>query len=84
MLRLAAVATMLAVMLPATQCFAITAKEKMATCKFGADDQKLQGKARNTFMKKCMANKDEPRGPAVGAPPPPPAGGMPPPPPPQH
>ena len=41
----------------------------METCKFGADDQKLQGAARDTFMKKCMANKDDPRGPAVGAPP---------------
>jgi len=48
----------------------------METCKFGADDQKLQGTARNKFMKKCMANKDDPRGPAVGAPP---AAGTPPP-----
>ena len=32
----------------------------MATCKFGADDQKLQGPARNAFMKKCMSNKDDP------------------------
>ena len=43
--------------------FAVTAKDKMATCKFGADDQNLtrQG-ARSAFMKKCMSNKDEPRG----------------------
>jgi hypothetical protein len=34
----------------------------MATCKFGADDQHLQGKARGAFMKKCMSNADEPRG----------------------
>jgi hypothetical protein len=51
----------------------------MATCKFGADDQKLLGKARNAFMKKCMSNKDDPRG-APMAPPP----NAPPPPPPPH
>jgi psiF repeat len=38
----------------------------MATCKFGADDQKLQGAARKAFMKKCMSDKDEPHG-ATGA-----------------
>lgn len=83
MIRFAAVA-MLAVMLPASPSLALTAKQKMETCKFGADDQQLQGKARAAFIKKCMANKDEPRGPAVGAPPPPAAGGAPPPPPAQH
>jgi hypothetical protein len=41
----------------------------MATCKFGADDQRLQGAARNAFLKKCMANRDDPRGPTpAGAP----------------
>jgi hypothetical protein len=63
--------------LPSAPSLAVSAKEKMATCKFGADDQKLQGKARSAFMKKCMSNRDEPRGataapPAAGAPPPPP------------
>ena len=58
-------------------CFAVTSKDKMATCKFGADDQSLKGKARNAFVKKCMSNKDEPRGqpmaaPGRRAPPPPP------------
>ena len=51
----------------------------MATCKFGADDQKLKGVARKVFINKCMANKDDPRGPAVGTAPPPQGGGMPPP-----
>jgi psiF repeat len=85
MVRYAVAAAMLAVLLPATPSFALTPKAKMATCKFGADDQKLEGPARKTFLKKCMANKDDPRGPAVGPPPPrpaPAAGGMPPPP--QH
>ena len=63
-----AFAALLAVTLPAAPAAAVTAKDKMATCKFGADDQKLQGAARSAFMKKCMSNKDEPRGsPAPGA-----------------
>ncbi len=43
-----------AVSLPAA---ALTAKQKMETCKFGADDQKLKGKARTSFISKCMANE---------------------------
>ncbi len=78
MIRLIVTAAMLAVMLPAAPSFALTPKQKLETCKFGADDQKLQGKARNAFIKKCMANKNEPRGSAVGAPPP--AAGVAPPP----
>lgn len=65
MLRYAVIAAMLTVMLPNAPCLALTAKDKMATCKFGAEDQKLQGAARNAFMKKCMSNKDDPRGPAT-------------------
>ena len=71
MLRYAAIAAMLTVLLPTAPSFAVTAKEKMATCKFGADDQKLKGAARKSFMAKCMSNKDDPRGsPAPGAAPP--------------
>jgi hypothetical protein len=54
--------------LPSAPSFAVSAKDKMATCKFGADDQKLQGAARNAFMAKCMSNRDDPRGPGVGKP----------------
>lgn len=43
-----------------TPAFAITAKQKMETCKFGADDQKLAGAARKSFLAKCMANGDAP------------------------
>jgi hypothetical protein len=39
---------------------AVTAKEKMETCKFGADDQKLSGPEHKAFMKKCMAAGDGP------------------------
>ena len=38
----------------------ISAQEKMKTCEFGADDQKLTGAARRDFIKKCMANEDAP------------------------
>ena len=60
-------AAVLAALLSCAPCYAVTAKDKMVTCKFGADDQHLQGKARSAFMKKCMSNEDEPRG-APGAP----------------
>jgi psiF repeat len=69
MLRYVIAAAMLAVMLPSSPSFAVTTKDKMATCKFGADEQKLIGAARNKFIKKCMANKDDPRGPPIGPPP---------------
>jgi hypothetical protein len=78
MYRYAFLVAILIAMLPSAPSFAVSAKDKMATCKFGADDQKLQGPARNTFMKKCMSNNDDPRGSATGAPPA--AGGVPPPP----
>ena len=61
--RYALVAAALIVLVPANPCFAVDAKQKMATSKFGADDQKLQGAARNAFLKKCMANRNDPRGP---------------------
>jgi len=67
MYRYAFIAVMLTAMLPGIPAYAVSAKDKMATCKFGADDQKLQGASRNAFLKKCMANKDDPRGPAIGA-----------------
>ena len=62
-----AIAAILVVMLPAAPSFALSAQDKMATCKFGADDKRLQGAARDAFMKKCMADKNDPRGPARGA-----------------
>lgn len=81
MLRFALAAAVLVVTLPCVPSYAVTQKDKMATCKFGADDQHLEGKARSAFMKKCMSNKDEPRGmPAPASAPPPNA----PPPPQQH
>jgi hypothetical protein len=69
MVRYAIAATLLAVVLSCTPGYAVSSKDKTATCKFGADDQHLQGKERAAFMKKCMSNKDEPRGGPQGAPP---------------
>jgi psiF repeat len=40
-----------------TPALALTAKQKMETCKFGADDQKLAGAARKAFMTKCMGKE---------------------------
>jgi hypothetical protein len=70
MLRYLIATAMFAVMLAGAPAFAVTSKDKMATCKFGADDQKLEGPARKAFMKNCMSNKDDPRGSPVGMPPP--------------
>jgi hypothetical protein len=67
MSRYALLAAALIMVMPAGSTFAVDAKQKMATCKFGADDQRLQGAARNAFLKKCMANRNDPRGPGVGA-----------------
>jgi hypothetical protein len=65
--RYAFIAALMIAVLPTAPSFAVSPKDKMATCKFGADDQKLQGQARSDFMKKCMSNKDDPRGPAAGS-----------------
>jgi psiF repeat len=46
----------LAVLISATPAAAVTDAEKMETCKFGADHQKLAGAARKKFLAKCMAN----------------------------
>jgi hypothetical protein len=55
-------AAALIVLLLAGACFAVDAKQKMATCKFGADQQRLQGETRDAFLKKCMEDRDDPRG----------------------
>jgi hypothetical protein len=47
--------------------FALTTKQKMETCKFGADDQKLTGAARKAFLSKCMANEAPAKKPAAAA-----------------
>jgi hypothetical protein len=44
----------LPLLLLASPASAVTYKQKMETCKFGADDQKLEGAKRTAFIKKCM------------------------------
>lgn len=55
----------LPLLLLASPALAVTKAQKMETCKFGADDQKLEGAKRKAFMAKCMSSKDDPRGPAT-------------------
>ena len=64
MFRCAFLTAALTVLLAAGPCFAVDAKQKMATCTFGADQQRLQGEASDTFLRKCMEDRDDPRGPA--------------------
>jgi psiF repeat-containing protein len=68
MLRFAMAAGLAVTLVGGTPASAATPKQKMETCKFGADDQKLQGAARKKFMANCMANRDSPRGKPVDAP----------------
>ena len=64
MFRCAFVIGLFAALFLNTSAFALTTKEKQETCKFGADDQKLTGAARKTFLTKCMAKDDAPAKPA--------------------
>ena len=65
MLRYAIVAALIAAA-AATPSLAVSAKDKQETCKIGADAQNLKGPERAKFMKNCMANRNDPRGPAGG------------------
>ena len=55
MLRILAIIGLLPLLLLASPASALTKTEKAETCKFGADDQKLEGAKRNAFIKRCMA-----------------------------
>ena len=61
MLRRLSLIGLLPVLLLASPASALTAAQKMETCKFGADDQKLDGAKRKAFIAKCMANRDDKR-----------------------
>jgi len=55
MARLLALTALLPLLLIATPAAAaVTAKQKADTCKVGADEQKLDGAKRKTFLAKCM------------------------------
>ena len=62
MLRTLGIMSLLPLLLLATPASALTKAQKMETCNFGADDQKLTGAARKKFLSNCMANRDSPRG----------------------
>jgi hypothetical protein len=62
LIRLIVAAGLAASFLLSPSAIAATSKQKMETCKFGADDQKLTGAKRKAFMSKCMSNADSPRG----------------------
>ena len=66
MFRQIVIATAL-IALPIAPSYAVSPKDKAATCKFGADSQNLQGPERAAFIKKCLSPKNDPRGPAGGA-----------------
>jgi hypothetical protein len=64
MLRVAIIVSLFAAAAATTPSFAVSNKAKQETCKIGADSQNLQGPERAKFIKNCMANRDDPRGPA--------------------
>jgi hypothetical protein len=69
MIRLVAAFGLIAMVAGSSPASALTSKQKMETCTFGADSQKLTGAARKSFITKCMSNADSPRGePATPAP----------------
>ncbi len=63
MLKILGAISLLPLLLLASPASAATNEQKMETCKFGADDQKLDGAKRKAFMAKCMANRNDKRGP---------------------
>ena len=67
MLRTIAIIGLLPLLLLASPASALTKAQKMETCKFGADDQKLEGVKRNAFIANCMSNRNDKRGPVVAA-----------------
>jgi hypothetical protein len=67
MLRTIAIIGLLPLLLLASPASALTKAQKMETCKFGADDQKLEGAKRTAFIANCMSNRNDKRGSAVAA-----------------
>ena len=65
MLRILAIIGLLPLLLLASPASAATKEQKMETCKFGADDQKLEGAKRKAFIANCMSNRNDKRGPAA-------------------
>jgi len=68
MIRFVATVAFAAPFLLGSVALAATPQEKKETCEFGANDKKLTGAARKSFMAKCMSDKDSPRGKPMPAP----------------
>jgi len=51
-----ALTSLLPLLLLAAPASAATKEQKMETCKFGADNDKLEGAKRTAFINKCMAS----------------------------
>jgi psiF repeat len=64
MLRTVAIIGLLPLLLLASPASALTKAQKMETCKFGADDQKVEGAKRKAFIANCMSDRNDKRGPA--------------------
>jgi psiF repeat len=64
MFRHLATVGLFATLMLTAPALAITAQQKMETCKFGADDQRLAGAERKKFISRCMANEASPARPA--------------------
>ena len=56
LLLTACLVTSLAAVFTTGPAAAATNQQKMETCKFGADSDKLTGAKRDAFIKKCMGN----------------------------
>jgi psiF repeat len=56
LMRSVVASAFVAILVSVMPAAALTEAEKMETCKFGADHQKLAGAARKKFLAKCMAN----------------------------
>jgi hypothetical protein len=66
--RFTIAASLAVVILAGAPAQAATPQQKLETCNFGADDKKLAGAARKSFLAKCMSDKDSPRGKSVAKP----------------
>jgi hypothetical protein len=58
MLRHLALIALVPMLLAANPALAVTAKEKMETCKIGAQAEHLTGAKATAFIKKCMGKGD--------------------------
>jgi hypothetical protein len=66
--RFTLAASLAVIVLASIPAQAATPQQKLETCNFGADDKKLAGAARKSFLAKCMSDKDSPRGKSVAKP----------------